>query len=471
MSYATTMMEHTRAIGKKIPDVYFDAAKQRQNKDAQLWKTNSQKAMKNGSCRAVFWVKEQKVVEKIERRSKPSKRWKMGNVYQGEWKMNKKDGYGIQVWENGNKYEGDWKGGLRDGHGFFWTKKRPGDDVGDGDGSTGGTIGKAAGNKLKNSKKKRGGDGAAGAGDELRKVYAGNWKNGLKSGLGVYYYKNGNRYEGEWLNDMRQGRGTLFFKNKDVYVGDWNQDKQAGFGALTKVNNDVYEGEWLNGKREGAGILYYKNKEKIYDGEWVNDQPVCGLYCDAADFFDKSELDPAYANSLRFPTAKSRFDEQGQRVRPIPQLALADPNAVLAKEIEAIQLNRQAVRMLPFVDLDSLFSDEVLDDLRQVFAQADQSEMDVPAGQVPVARLNGLLHSIGFPVEPEEIAQVCVDLNKSAKSTLSFVEFVKVVHIMKEPRIAAQQQQQQQEQQMQQQQQWQQEQQQQQHQADFGSSI
>jgi len=124
-----------------------------------------------------------------------------------------------------------------------------------------------------------------------------------------------------------------------VYVGDWHEGKQCGFGTLTKSNGDVYEGEWLNGelgkhqsnecfvhennlctdKREGAGIYYYKSKEKIYDGEWVNDLPKCGVYTSAAEFFQEEK-----EGSNREPgSLRSR-----RRVEPIPEVCsfFSSPN-------------------------------------------------------------------------------------------------------------------------------------------------
>ena len=29
--------------------------------------------------------------------------------YNGDWKNDKYEGYGIYIWANGNKYEGEWK--------------------------------------------------------------------------------------------------------------------------------------------------------------------------------------------------------------------------------------------------------------------------------------------------------------------------------------------------------------------------
>jgi len=40
--------------------------------------------------------------------------------YIGDWKDNKKSGFGIQFYQNGDKYEGGWENNMRHGQGTFW---------------------------------------------------------------------------------------------------------------------------------------------------------------------------------------------------------------------------------------------------------------------------------------------------------------------------------------------------------------
>jgi MORN repeat len=70
-------------------------------------------------------------------------------TYQGEWKSDRKHGYGSQTWSNGNRYDGEWKNGKRDGNGSMWVRD----------------------------------------GKKLRKLYTGNWANGKKSvSTHIYIY-------------------------------------------------------------------------------------------------------------------------------------------------------------------------------------------------------------------------------------------------------------------------------------------
>lgn len=39
--------------------------------------------------------------------------------------------------------------------------------------------------------------------------YEGNFISGIKSGFGVYQFKDGSLYEGDWKNGEKTGRGTM----------------------------------------------------------------------------------------------------------------------------------------------------------------------------------------------------------------------------------------------------------------------
>ena len=46
---------------------------------------------------------------------------------------------------------------------------------------------------------------------ENGEYYIGEFKNGLKDGKGIEYYKNGNKkYEGDFINDMYDGNGKFY---------------------------------------------------------------------------------------------------------------------------------------------------------------------------------------------------------------------------------------------------------------------
>ena len=78
---------------------------------------NDLKAQKNGTKKTVFWVKKKK---KQEDGTVKGEKWSTSQQYSGDWKENKKHGYGIKIYDNKDKYEGYWENDLRNGKGTYW---------------------------------------------------------------------------------------------------------------------------------------------------------------------------------------------------------------------------------------------------------------------------------------------------------------------------------------------------------------
>ena len=47
--------------------------------------------------------------------------------------------------------------------------------------------------------------------------YEGDFKNNLRVGKGIIYYKDGSKYEGEFKNNVRDGKGIIYFCNRDFF--------------------------------------------------------------------------------------------------------------------------------------------------------------------------------------------------------------------------------------------------------------
>ena len=52
------------------------------------------------------------------------------------------------------------------------------------------------------------------------RVYIGDFKNGLRDGIGMGEI-NGNKYEGEWKDDKIHGQGKFTLADGDSYEGEW----------------------------------------------------------------------------------------------------------------------------------------------------------------------------------------------------------------------------------------------------------
>lgn len=51
-------------------------------------------------------------------------------------------------------------------------------------------------------------------------------------GVGVYFFKSGDKYQGSWAGGQREGRGRMEYANGDIYDGEWVADQRVGAGVL-----------------------------------------------------------------------------------------------------------------------------------------------------------------------------------------------------------------------------------------------
>ena len=96
-------------------------------------------------------------------------------------------------------------------------------------------------------------------------VYTGEWKNGMKDGIGVQNWPDGSIYEGEWKEDKANGKGKLIHADGDIYEGEWAEDKANGFGVYTHSNGAKFIGDWKDDKQHGKGVETWPDGAK-YEG-------------------------------------------------------------------------------------------------------------------------------------------------------------------------------------------------------------
>jgi hypothetical protein len=134
-------------------------------------------------------------------------------TYVGDYKDEKKDGFGKMNYEDGSSYEGEWKNDKKEGKGTY---------------IYGSGYGK----------------------------YVGSFKDDKKSGLGKMTYYNGSSYEGEWEDDEREGEGTYISAKGTKYVGNSVAGKKNGKGTFYNSRGDKeYEGDYESDKRHGYGTV------------------------------------------------------------------------------------------------------------------------------------------------------------------------------------------------------------------------
>ena len=164
-----------------------------------------------------------------------------GDVYEGRWKNNLRNGQGKYTWATGEVYEGKWKDDQKHGKGTYTYSN----------------------------------------GD----TYIGRFRDDKPHGYGTYIYTNGDSFVGNWINGKRNGKGswisskivegwfTILCPNGDKYFGQLKKNHRHGKGILTLHNGNIYDGEWKNNNFHGKGIVKYKNGD-IYKSFWINCKPL-----------------------------------------------------------------------------------------------------------------------------------------------------------------------------------------------------
>jgi hypothetical protein len=107
--------------------------------------------------------------------------------------------------------------------------------------------------------------------------FEGEWRNGLPSDYGTFFYKSGGKYVGEFITTKEtfiyHGRGTETLPNGEKYMGEWKDDKLNGKGAAIFTDGAKYVGEYKDNKRNGRGT-YTDSKGKSTSGRYEDDKKV-----------------------------------------------------------------------------------------------------------------------------------------------------------------------------------------------------
>jgi peptidoglycan hydrolase-like protein with peptidoglycan-binding domain len=111
--------------------------------------------------------------------------------------------------------------------------------------------------------------------------YRGQLSNGQSDGVGVYEFADnpGNaaagalRYEGEHEDDAAGGLGVTYWRNGDRFSGEARPDGTSR-GVLTFANGQRYEGDLRDGNRNGFGIVWSADGTVVMAGRWANGELV-----------------------------------------------------------------------------------------------------------------------------------------------------------------------------------------------------
>jgi hypothetical protein len=109
------------------------------------------------------------------------------------------------------------------------------------------------------------------------KSHEGHFEDGVLQGDGKTYYHYGDQhylqYDGQFKDGLRNGLGTLYSGPDDLwYVGGWKDGEFHGKGKVYIEGTVVYDGDWIEHNKDGFGKEYYQiNASLKYEGDFSND--------------------------------------------------------------------------------------------------------------------------------------------------------------------------------------------------------
>ena len=94
-------------------------------------------------------------------------------------------------------------------------------------------------------------------------------------GAGVAVGPDGHTFAGQWKNGLPDGCGLYTFANGNTFAGSVVGGKLSGHGVLTFASGVVfYEGEWLDNDIQGCGNQYCTNGELMHSGNFSLNRAV-----------------------------------------------------------------------------------------------------------------------------------------------------------------------------------------------------
>ena len=153
------------------------------------------------------------------------KYFSINEKYDGNWKDDKKNGYGSLIFSDETKYEGNFKNDQ-----FY------------GDGNI----------KWKNGC-----------------LYEGGFLNNSFNGNGFLKGDNGHTYKGCFKNGKYHGKGIFKWKDLETteyYDGNYSNGKRDGNGEYHLGNGHFFKGSWKSGVPDGEG--FYETNNRKYIGNW-----------------------------------------------------------------------------------------------------------------------------------------------------------------------------------------------------------
>ena len=107
----------------------------------------------------------------------------------------------------------------------------------------------------------------------INKFYINNYSEKKYEGFLKLIINNGNCFIVQFKNNLLNGKGIIYNKNGNIiYEGDFVNGKREGDGKFITKKGDYYIGQFKGDEFNGKGIIYGKNGNIIHEGEYINGQ-------------------------------------------------------------------------------------------------------------------------------------------------------------------------------------------------------
>ena len=66
-------------------------------------------------------------------------------------------------------------------------------------------------------------------------------------GWGTLHFPNGNKHVGNWVHNVKTGQGVFTWRNGDQYEGQFKDGKISEVGTMKYSNGTIQKDTWPNG--------------------------------------------------------------------------------------------------------------------------------------------------------------------------------------------------------------------------------
>ncbi len=173
--------------------------------------------------------------------------WTTGERYDGSWRNGKFEGYGSYTWLDGSKYSGNWVAGNRNGQGTFYEANGKSKTGTWKDNELAPTANRPTTTVTTTPPPSTTTRPTTSNSNTTTYTGTGCVKGNCRNGVGVYIWKNGERYEGKFSGGKQNGSGTYYWPDNSKYVGEWKNARRHGKGIYFFPNLKKKSGIWRDG--------------------------------------------------------------------------------------------------------------------------------------------------------------------------------------------------------------------------------